>query len=159
MNTNMIKKKTIKSKYIFLICTFLFCLLLSACGSKREKEIYEEEMSNFYNQVIETSDAIDNIDTSSEDAISDLLIYLNQMNQIFSSLTSISVPDEYATNLELSQRAAENMQQAVDLYNQAFSADSFDAELANTAKEYYDDAMNYASYIGKTMMGYTIELN
>lgn len=145
-------------KYHLYIFFAFICFMLSGCG-KTETEIYTEQMSLFYENVNNISASINAIDPESETASEELLQCLNDMEQSFSSLESISVPKEYAQNEDFGAKASSCMKQAAALYHQAFQSSPFDTDIAADAKSNYENAMKYAEAIGNVMMGYEVEIN
>lgn len=141
----MSKKSTISTIIITL-------MLLCACGKKESPEdIYVNSINTFYERVETTSTSMNGIDTTDPECVNQMLGYLDDMNDHFAYLKSIEIPEEYSDTSSNITNAYSYMNQAVNLYHQGLEGDIKDADLINTAKSYYDNAMNCINSLGVTL--------
>ena len=144
-----------------LITTLSIILILScACGKAEDDpsaklNAYHEGITAFNSEISELSARMDAIDINAEDASTNLLICLDEMNTHFEELSNLSVPDEYNGAKGLAVQAYSSMSEAVNLYHQLYSAESFDADLSARAKLRYDEAMGFVDSIGALIMNYS----
>ncbi|MCR5120105.1 MAG: hypothetical protein K6B44_10880 [Lachnospiraceae bacterium] len=144
-----------------LITTLSIILILScACGKAEDDpsaklNAYHEGITAFNSEISELSARMDAIDINAEDASTNLLICLDEMNTHFEELSNLSVPDEYNGAKGLAVQAYSSMSEAVNLYHQLYSAENFDADLSARAKLRYDEAMGFVDSIGALIMNYS----
>lgn len=144
-----------------LLTTVSLVLILScACGKADDDpsaklKAYHDGITAFSTEITELSARMDAIDINAEDASTTLLICLDEMNTHFEELSALSVPDEYNGAKGLAVQAYNSMSEAVNLYHQLYSAETFDAELSSQAKLRYDEAMGFVDSIGALIMNYS----
>lgn len=130
------------------LCAGFFCVFaLTACGQDEELTAYKENMTTFFEQVEAYNDGMNAIDAASEDAVKELLRYLDQFQAQLTWMAELEVPDQFSAVESLADEADENMRQAVSLYHQAYEAEEFDENTAQAAREYYDRANVRIQYI------------
>jgi len=143
--------------------TFLFIIMLisvllpvlTSCGNipSQETSIYQNDMTDFTNKIIDIGNHINQIDADSDSAVSDLLSYYDEMDAAFFSLTEMNIPEEYSDAEILAERASKYMTQAVFYYHTAFEAETLDDMALETANTYYEQAITYVNYIGEVLLG------
>ena len=106
-------------KYILSALVLAGMLVFTGCGEKEELTMFKEEISNFYTEVSALEAELDSIDEQSENAVSTIMISLEQMNEQFQKLAEIEVPTEFISVEELAEDAASYMYEAVRLYGEA----------------------------------------
>lgn len=143
---------TMKIK-IFLSAILLSLLTLTGCGKDAKLEQYKEDITAFTENVSDIKLRMEEIDTSSEDAVADLLICLDELNVQFTLLADMEVPKEFISIESLADEAGSYMTEAVSLYHEVFEAEEFDAASADIAAQYYDRAMLRLSYISTLLQG------
>ena len=140
----------------FLILVLSVVLtILTSCGNiqSQETSLYQNDMTNFTNQIVEIGDKINHIDANSDTAVSELLSYYDEMDAAFFSLTEMDIPSEYADAEILAERASKYMTQAVLSYHTAFETEPLDEIALETANTYYEKAITYVNYIGEVLLG------
>lgn len=131
-----------------LLCICVCCsLALAACGEDETLNTYQENMNTFFEHVANCNDGMNAIDPSSEDAVGQLLSYLDQLQEEITWMAELETPDQFSAVDGLADEADENMRQAVALYHQAYEAEPFDEAEAEAAREYYDRANLRIQYI------------
>ena len=135
---------------LLLLCTLT---LFTGCGTDKELEEYKTNMETFYSDISEYDTIINSIDVNSDTAVLELLSALDGLEERFTWMAALSIPEEFVAVENLATEAGEYMTNAVALYHQAYESDPFDAALAVTAKEYYDRANKRAIYILAVLHG------
>lgn len=140
-----------KKTTLLLLILFLFCLC--GCGKDEQLEQYKENMTNFNTNISAIAIRMNNIDTTAEDALTDVLNCLSEMQYQFSLLAEMEVPQAFASVESLADEASEYMNQAATLYGEVFTAEEFSEEKSALAAEHYDRAMTRLSYISSLLQG------
>ena len=132
----------------------LLCLtLLTGCGANPKLEEYKMNMETFYSDISTYDTIINSIDVNSDTAVLELLSALDGLEERFTWMASLEIPGEFASVENLATEAGEYMSSAVELYHQAYEGETFDAALAEAAKEHYDRANKRALYILAVLHG------
>ena len=136
-----------------LLLFALFLLPISGCGKDAELEEYNKNISTFTTNVAEISTRMENIDTTSDEAATEVLACLDEMQAQFLLLGQMNVPDEFASIESLADEASDYMTEAVNLYHEVFENDTYSEETGSIAQENYDRAMKRLSYISSLLQG------
>lgn len=141
------------------VCMFalLTASLLMGCGENAELKGFKDQMGSFYENITGVSDSIDAIDPEASDAVDSLLSNLDAMSEQFKTLSEMEIPEEFSNIEGLADDAATYMEEAVALYNNAYSNGSFDENTAAAAAENYSRAMKRLNYIASLLQGKTPE--
>ncbi len=131
---------------ISVLC-FLCMVILSGCGKEEALDEYQADMTTFFEHIVAYNDGMNAIDASSEDAVGQLLAYLDQLRDEITWMAGLEVPEQFSAAESLADEADENMKQAVELYHRAYEGEFFDEALAQAAREYYDRANIRIQYI------------
>lgn len=122
-------------------------VILSGCGKEEELDEYQADMTTFFEHIVAYNDGMNAIDASSEDAVGQLLAYLDQLRDEITWMAELEVPEQFSAAESLADEADENMKQAVELYHRAYEGEFYDEALAQAAREYYDRANIRIQYI------------
>lgn len=136
----------IKSKITILLVALLFITNICACAKNDELETYKSNMESFFSEVSNCNDAMNNIDPDADDAPSQLLTYIDKLDEEFAVMASYDVPKDFQAAETLADEAADNMSKAALSYHEAYDGD-FDAQAEATASQYYERAFVRVSYI------------
>lgn len=139
-------------KKIELLILTVCLLFLLGCGSNQQLDTFHDEMDSFYDSLSATVNILENIDPQSETAVDDMLAQLDSMAVLFSELADMEYPDPFSNVKDTAISAAEYMQEAADLYHEAY-ADGYDDTLAQAAKENYSRAMKRINYVAILLQG------
>lgn len=140
-------------RYIWASCLCLGMLLFTGCGEREELTVFKENMNSFYEEVSAIESNIQNIDENSEDAVTTLLINMEQMAVQFQQLSELEVPTEFISVEDLADDAYEYMAEAVRLYEEAYEEDYVSDPLIQAASENYSSAMRRINYIALLLQG------
>jgi hypothetical protein len=129
-------------------------ILLTGCSSQSSEELesYKKSMTVFYDALSDYNEAINNIDPNAEDAKSQLLGYLDEMNETYKTMSLVEIPEEFSGISEISVEAADYLQMADEFYHQAYDND-FDEESESLASQYYQRANNRAFVMLQVLHG------
>lgn len=137
-------------KYITILAFLSFSL--TACGkvSKEEQELaqFSESISTFTLNIKNANDDLNAIDVTSPEATNDMLLILDQLNEEFSNLAKLEVPEQYDSIESLAEEASQNMNNAVTFFHSAYDTAIFNEQDADIAYQYYCRAMMRIEYIG-----------
>ena len=139
-------------KSILLLAT-LVCFYMTGCGKDQALETYNENISTFTTNIADISNRMEEIDTTSATARSEVLSFLDEMKEQFLILAQMDVPKEFASIESLADEASEYMTEAVTLYHEVFEAEEYSEETASIAQENYNRAMKRLSYISSLLQG------
>ncbi|MCM1267602.1 MAG: hypothetical protein NC302_06825 [Bacteroidales bacterium] len=128
------------------VCLFL-ALLLTACGKDEELDAYLEDMNTFFSRAAQYNENMNAIDRDSDTAMLELLGYLDALKEDIAWMAKLEVPEQFSAAESLADEAAENMDQAVALFHQAYDGDTFDDAAAQAAIEYYNRTNIRIQYI------------
>lgn len=140
-------------RYILASCLCLCMLFFTGCGEREELTVFKENMNQFYEEVSAIESNIQSIDENSEDAVTTLLIYMEQMAVQFQQLAQLEVPAEFISVEDLADDAYEYMAEAVRLYEEAYEEDYVSDPLIQAASENYASAMRRINYIALLLQG------
>lgn len=140
-----------KKRIVFLFT--LLCLCMTGCGKDQKLEEYNENISAFTQNISNISTRMEEIDTTSDTAASEVLACLDEMETQFLVLAEMDVPKEFASIESLADEASEYMTEAVRLYHEVFEAEEYPEETASIAQENYNRAMKRLSYISSLLQG------
>lgn len=130
-------------------------LAFTGCGSSKGATEFEQKILDFCQDVKEADESIKGIDPSAEDADTQLLENLDDLNTSFQDLAALDFPDEYDYLTNLATEAGEYMQLANENYHAAFEDSFFDSDAADIASQYYERAYKRIQYMITFMQGKT----
>lgn len=128
------------------ICLLLVSLL-TACGEDETLNAYLEDMNTFFSRAAEYNEKMNAIDRESDTAMLELLGYLDALEEDIAWMAELEVPEQFSAAESLADEAAENMEQAVDLFHKACEGEQFDDGTAQAAIEYYNRTNIRIQYI------------
>lgn len=134
-------------KYKILGAAVVCGFLLTACGEDEALTAYQEDMNTFFENAAAYNDNMNSIDPNSEDAVSQLLAYLDGLQNEITWMAELEVPEQFSAAESLADEADENMKEAVSLFHSAYEGDTYDEALGQAALEYYERANIRIQYI------------
>lgn len=129
-----------KNKICLFIAAALTVLSLSACEEDPELAQFRVDIENFCTRVSEIDTSINSIDPLSDNAVSELLSNLDELDGVFKSFANLDFPEEYDYLEGLAQESSAYMTEAVSSYHSAYSDNSYNEAMADYAKENYSRA-------------------
>lgn len=136
-----------------LLCTFTVLLMLTGCGKNKDIEIYKTNMTQFFENISILNDSINNLDPESENVSQELLPLLDSLEQSFTQMASLEVPEDFPGVTELAQDADKYMSEAVSYYHQAYENGEYDKTAADIAYQNYQIANSRLQYIIRILHG------
>lgn len=139
----------------FILSASLAASLLTGCGSDTADELstYQASMNTFCDNISYINDQINALDGTGESDVETLLNNLDTLDDQFSQMAELTVPDEFATIDNLADEASENMSMAVSYYHEAYDSGTFNPNYADAAYEYYTRANVRLGYILQILHG------
>lgn len=146
-----------KQLMLVSLLSLMGCFLLTGCGKDQALDEYKTNMTAFCENVTTQNETINAIDPVSENATEELLRSLDTLEEEFTMLADMPVPNQFSAVESLADEAANYMTEAVSLYHEAFSAAEYDDGLLTAALESYQRAIKRVQYIGDILMGHIPE--
>ena len=140
-------------KYVLMLVTIISMLFFAGCGEREELTVFKEQIDNFYTEVSALETEMNSITEDSENAVSTLLVSLEQMSEQFQKLADLDVPTEFISVEDLADDAASYMHEAVRLYGEAYEEDYVSDSLIQAATDNYESAMKRINYIAALLQG------
>lgn len=128
-----------KKQFSLCIAGLLTTTMLTGCGQNSEITEFKNEMDKFCTKISEIDTAINNIDAESENAKSELIGYLEDLDQEFSNFAKLDFPEEFDYLEGLADESGDYMTEAVNSYKEAF-AEEYHDNMADYAKDNYSRA-------------------
>ncbi|WP_027206006.1 hypothetical protein [Butyrivibrio fibrisolvens] len=144
--------KNIRNKVLMFLVLSIVSVNICACSKNDELAVYKTNMESFFTEVSSCNDAMNSIDPNADDAPSQLLTYIDKLNEDFSLMASYDVPKEFKAAEALADEAADNMTRAALSYHEAYDGD-FNADAESTASQYYERAFVRIQYIVTILHG------
>lgn len=129
-----------KRQVRMLFAAALILVMFTACGEDPELAHFRRSIDNFCTKVSEIDTSINSIDAQSDDAASELLSYLDELDSVFQSFADLDFPEEFNYLEELADESSEYMTEAVSNYHTAFGNDAYDQYAAEYARQNYSRA-------------------
>ncbi len=130
------KGKAVKKLCAF-IAVFLTAVTLTACGRDPVLEQFRKDMDDFCTKISEIDTAINNIDATSDNAPSELLDCLDELDIVFQAFARLDFPEEFDYLESVADESSEFMTEAVKNFHAAYSNNTYNENTAEYAKQYY----------------------
>ncbi len=141
-----------KYRLLILVISAL-SIFYCGCGRSDELDRYNEEMTDFTQNIVGIKESIESIDTSSDGASDELLLLLDSMKDEFQTLSELEVPQEFAPNESLADEAYEYITQAVAMYHEYYDSEAPDDNTLDAANQNYERALKRIEYISSILQG------
>lgn len=129
-----------KNKALHIFAAFLAAMLLTACGEDPELTQFRKSMDDFCIKISQIDTSINSINAQSENAVSDLLAYLDELDLIFQAFATLDFPDKFDYLEDLAKESSTYMTEAVKSYHDAYSNNSYNEYIAEYARQNYSRA-------------------
>ena len=123
-----------------LLLSTLCILSLTACGTDPEITRFKNEMDSFCTSISEIDSAINSIDPDAEDAVEEVLLLLDKLEDEFNNFAAFDFPEEFDYLEELADESGDYMEEAVEHFHEAYSNNSYNEYIAEYARENYSRA-------------------
>ncbi len=129
-----------KNKVLMFFSTVFFIFALTACGEDPELAQFRKSMDDFCIKISEIDTDINSIDADSDEAVNELLSYLDELDLVFQSFARLNFPEEFDYLEAIADQSSQNMTEAVANYHDAYSNGSYNEYIAENAGIYYSRA-------------------
>ncbi len=126
-------------KFRLIIAGIFLATALTACGEDPELKKFKKEVDTFCSDISEIDTAINNVDTTGENAsagINEVLANLDRLDERFQEFAELDFPEEFDYLENLADEASEYMTEAVASYRDASTNDAYNEETAAAQYEY-----------------------
>ena len=123
-----------------LFAAVLILAILTACGEDPELARFRRSIDEFCTKVSQIDNSINSIDAQSDNATSELLSYLDELDKVFQSFAALDFPEEFDYLEEIADESSEYMTEAVSKYHIAYGNDTYDQYAAEYARQSYSRA-------------------
>lgn len=135
------------------VTVFFIMITVSGCGKEdAELKSYKESMASFYDKLSYYNSSINAIDPNSDSAKSELLGYLDEMNEEYKKMAELKIPAEFAGISDIAVEAADYMAMADEYYHYAYD-NEYDETNEQLASQYYQRANSRALIILQVLHG------
>lgn len=132
------KRKIKRERAIFIsVAAILTVIMLTACGEDPLLAQFRKDMDAFCTKISEIDTAINSIDADADNAASELLACLDDLDIVFQAFARLDFPEEFDYLESLADESSEFMTEAVKNYHDAYSNNSYNESIAQYAKQYY----------------------
>lgn len=129
-----------KKKVHIVFAALFTAVLLTACGQDSELTHFRKSIDNFCTRISEIDSSINHIDAESKEATTELLSYLDDLDDTFQNFAELDFPTEFDYLENLADESSEYMTEAVKSYHDAYSNGDYDESTAEYAKQNYSRA-------------------
>ena len=128
------------NKIRLIIAGFLVSVILTACGEDPELTQFRNSIESFCTEISKIDTAINSIDASSGDAVTELLSCLDDLDEAFQGFAKLDFPEEFDYLEAIADQAGDYMSTAVSSYHDAYGGEAYDEYTAAYASENYSRA-------------------
>lgn len=130
-----------KKARTLLLSALVAGMVLTGCQKETNDELesYKESMDSFYNKLSYFDESINGIDPNSDEAVLQLLGYLDEMNEEYKKMSELTIPEEFSGISDIAVEAADYMEMADQFYHEAYD-NEFDGDSESLASQYYQRA-------------------
>lgn len=129
-----------KNRFRIIFAAFGTAITLTGCGEDPILSQFKNDIDDFCTQISEIDTSINSIDAESENAISELLGYLDDLDSAFKSFAELDFPEEFDYLENLADESSQYMTEAVQSFHEAYSNGSYNEYTADFARQNYSRA-------------------
>ena len=139
----------------FLIIVFMISVMICGCSRKTDPEAvkFKNDIENFCNSITNLDESINQIDASTDNASTQLLEYLDEVDMRFKTFAALDFPEQYDYLEHLADEGSEHMSAAVSNYHIAFSNGGYNENIAAVAQQDYSIAIKRVKIIISVLKG------
>ncbi len=128
------------------------CAFPAAVRMKSWNQFYTQ-MEAFTEEANQGFETLRNVDPASETAVEDMLNAMDGLAASFQTLADISVPRQFHAIESLADEAGSYMTEAASLYREAYADGNYYENVAESALENYNRAVERMEYISEILQG------
>lgn len=137
-----------QKKLALLAAGLIMTTCLSACGKNSEMTQFKQDIDSFCTDISNIDTSMNNIDATSASAKTQLLGYLDELDEEFIGFAGLDFPEEFDYLETLADESSEYMTEAVNYYHKAYEeTDKYNEEYATYATENYSRALKRVQII------------
>lgn len=129
-----------KRQFTLLAAGILAVSMLTACGQDPAITKFKNDIDTFCTTISEIDTSINNIDAESENATSELLDYLDDLDTCFAEFAELDFPEEFDYLESIADESSSYMTEAVKTYHTVYTSETYDDAMSEYAKENYSRA-------------------
>lgn len=129
-------------------------VLLCSCSEKKDYSEFENSVNAFCDKIAELDNSMNCIIATADDAKKQLLGFLDELDNQFSSFSILDFPEEFDYLESVADEAADYMKEAVSYYHKTYEPDlGIDDESIQYAEQYYERAYKRIKLIISVLQG------
>lgn len=141
-----------KNKLYAVICAALLITSLAACGGNTSADApqssqYKNQLNNFFDSITTINNEINELNPEDSDSISELFVYLDELEEQFKYFADIDVPADYKVTESLADEAYDYMVQANDYFEMSFADGAYNEYTYAAGMECYRRANKRVQYV------------
>lgn len=144
-----------RKKMLTLLAAVCTALFLTACGEDSELTQFHKNIDDFCTKISEIDNSINSIDPNSDDAVSELLSCLDELDMVFQNFGKLDFPEEFDYLEDTAREASEYMTTAVENFHEAYSNNSYNEYTAEYAQGNYNRAYKRVQIVISFLHGTT----
>lgn len=129
-----------KKKCMIIASILVVAALLTGCGEDPELTKFKKNFEDFCDNVSTLDSSINSIDPESDDAVKNLLKYIDQLENEFDKLADMDFPKDFDYLEELADQAYDYMEEAASSYHEAYADGTFQENVSDYALKNYKRA-------------------
>ena len=129
-----------KKRVQVIFAAFLAALMLTACGEDPALTQFKKSMDDFCTKISQIDNSINSIDAQSDNAKTELLANLDDLDLVFQNFAKLDFPEEFDYLEGLAKESSEYMTEAVKSYHEAYGDNSYNEYVAEYAIQNYSRA-------------------
>lgn len=137
---NVLEDLHLNKKGNITAVALILSLILTGCGKDPELTRFKTNFENFCINISTLDTSINNINAESDTAITELLGYIDELENQFTLLANLDFPEEFDYLEELADQAGDYMKEAASSYHEAYANDTYDASVSEYAYKNYKRA-------------------
>lgn len=119
------------------VAGILMAVMLAACGEDPALAKFRKDIDDFCTKISQIDADINSIDAEADNAASELLDCLDELDLVFQAFARLDFPEDFDYLEELADESSVYMTEAVKNYHDAYRNGSYNAAIAEYAKQYY----------------------
>lgn len=125
-----------KKKLSLLAGSLSLAVILTACGRDPQLEQFKTDIDTFCTNISMLDTLINNVDTSADGALDEMLGYLEDLNTEFQKFADLDFPEEFDYLEPYADEAGAYMAEAVSSYTDAYTNETYTEEMFTATYQY-----------------------
>ncbi len=125
-----------RKKSYLLAGILSIAVMLTACGKDPKLEQFKNDIDTFCTNISVLDTSINNVDVGSDNALEELLGYLEELDSEFQTFAALDFPEEFDYLEPYADEAGAYMAEAVSSYRDAYTNEAYTEEMFTATYEY-----------------------